>query len=166
MDNIKEDYKKQNPDERLMDGEGEKNTLCDGDREHLTETYDNLFDSIFKDEDSFDKNIFKVTAGSVAMFFAYVILNGMPVTNEKTMLLAGLFCLVGSLLTNIYSLLAGKNWKMEVANKVLFVLKENVMLKDDVDMELMNLNEKINCVNWVSFVLYFAGLSIISLSVF
>jgi hypothetical protein len=82
------------------------------------------------------------------------------------MLLAGLFCLVGSLLTNIYSLLAGKNWKMDVANKVLFALKENVMLEDDIDMELVDLNKNINCLNWVSFVLYFTGLSIISLSVF
>jgi hypothetical protein len=147
MNDIKEDYKKQNPDERLTDGEGEKNTLSDGDKKHLTEMYDNAFDSIFKDGDSFEKKIFTVTAGSIAMFFAYVIFNGVPVTN-------------------IYSLLAGKNFKMKIANKVLFALKENVMPEDDIDVETVNLNKNIDCLNWVSFVLYFAGLSIILLSVF
>jgi hypothetical protein len=122
MDDIKEDYKKQNPDERLTDGEGEKNTLSDGYKEYLTKTYNNIFDSIFKDEDSFDKNIFKLTAGSIAMFFAYLIFNGVPVTDEKTMLFSGLFCMVFSLFTNIYSLLAGKSFKMKVANKILFAL--------------------------------------------
>jgi hypothetical protein len=164
MDDIKKDYKKQNQDEQLMDGE--KSMLSDRDRKYLTETYGNLFDSIFKDEDSFEKNIFGVISGSIAMFFAYVILNGMPVTNEKTMLSAGLFCLVGSLFTNIFSYLIGKEWKMNVAGKVLFALKENVMLKDDIEMELSNLNKKINRVNWISITLYFSGLSIISFTVF
>jgi hypothetical protein len=86
----------------------------------------------------------------------------MPVTNEKTMLSAGLFCLVGSLFTNLFSHLIGKEWKMDIAGKVLFALEENVVLKDDIEMEISNLNKKINRVNWISVTLYFSGLSIIS----
>jgi hypothetical protein len=55
---------------------------------------------------------------------------------------------------------------MNVAEKAFFALQENVMLKDDLTMELKNLNEKISCINWVSFVLYVVGLSIISLYIF
>jgi hypothetical protein len=84
-----EDHKKQKQDEQLIDGD--KNVLSDRERKYLTETYNNVFDSISKEEDDFEKKIFKVTAGSIAMFFAYVILNGMHFTNVK-MLYAGVFC--------------------------------------------------------------------------
>jgi hypothetical protein len=54
-----EDFIEQNKreDEQLMDGE--KSMLSDGDRKYLVKTYDNIFDSIVKDEDSFEKKYFR-----------------------------------------------------------------------------------------------------------
>jgi hypothetical protein len=55
-----------------MEIEIKEDNLSDNEKEYLTTTYNNVFDSLLKDEDRFETKITYIASGSITLFFTYI----------------------------------------------------------------------------------------------
>jgi hypothetical protein len=133
------------------------NAPDDKDKEYFADSYENIFDSVSKDEDSFETKITYIASGSIVLFFTYIASGETPFKCKSALILA-IILLGGSLSLNLFSYLMGKKWKMNLGDGILACLEEKTMSRKDIGLKLHDINKKIDRINWASFICLFFGM--------
>jgi small-conductance mechanosensitive channel len=135
----------------------EKNRLSDISEKYLRELYDNIYDSISKNEDSFEKKITNISIGIIAVLFVYIALGEERLVNGLLGILGAVF-LTLSLLSDLISPLICKIRMRIFAKKVFEAINNDIEPEEDFTNIIESVNKKVDAHNWVSFGFLSAGI--------
>ncbi|MDR2407948.1 MAG: hypothetical protein LBE13_07545 [Bacteroidales bacterium] len=152
-----------NSDRRITDNNN--NCISIKDKEYLTDLYNNIFDSLLKDEDRFETKITYITSGSIVLFFTYIMTSEIAFNNKFTGML-GIIFLILSLLSNLASYLIGKIWMRSISKKLFYAIERNTEPEEEPDKMIYSTNKKIDALNWISTILLFIGIAFITIFIF
>ncbi|MDR0575609.1 MAG: hypothetical protein LBG96_16580 [Tannerella sp.] len=143
----------------------ETGRLTPEDKKRLSDLYDNIFESLFKDEDRFETKITYIAAGGIVLFFIDIILNKMTF-NSKPIGAIGAAFVITSLLSNLLSYLIGKKWMRGLSIKLEEALKNGVKPEKDPNDMVHSINRKVDYLNWFSAALLIIGTIFITIFIF
>lgn len=135
----------------------ENKPLTDEHKRQITEVWNNLYESIFKDEDNFETKITYISAGGIGLLLAYISSSG---NNEYFHwgLLLGLTCFILALSLNMVLYLISKRWKRNDIKRYERYLKREKGCGVNPNRDSVTLSKRIDRWNWLTMVLLLLGI--------